>query len=87
MSPVIVRLILMGIKHAMLEPKLYSIEVTEDIAAKIRYLAEIGFFAMKRGKCIVNFTNEGTISSVENHIFHYPQQGLLIAKDESIMKP
>lgn len=67
--------------------ELYSIEVTADIAQKIRYLAEVGFFAAKRGKCTVNFDNEGNISSVETHQYHYPQVVPLQHSDtESIMK-
>jgi capsule polysaccharide export protein KpsE/RkpR len=52
---------------------LISIEVTPDIATKIRFLGESGFFSMRRGKVTVNFDNAGNISSMETHTFAYPQ--------------
>lgn len=50
--------------------KLYSIEVTEDIAAKIRILAEHGVFAAKSGSCDIHFDALGNISQVVVHSFH-----------------
>lgn len=48
---------------------LYSIEVTADIAAKIRTLAESGVFAMKGGSCDIHFDNQGSISQVVSHTY------------------
>lgn len=48
----------------------YSIEVTEDIAAKVRILAESGFFAAKGGSCEVHFDTSGNISQVVTHTYH-----------------
>lgn len=49
---------------------LYQIEVTADIALKIRQLAELGVFAIKGGSCELHFDAEGNISQVINHIHH-----------------
>ncbi len=63
------------------EPTLYSIEVTEDIATKIRVLAEMGVFALKSGSAEVHFDALGNISQVVTHIhrkvIHNPIIGVL----------
>lgn len=48
----------------------YSIEVTEDIASKIRILAEYGIFAAKGGSCELHFDAQGNISQVVMHTYH-----------------
>lgn len=52
----------------MIEPTLYSIEVTEDIAKKIRTFAEMGVFAMKSGSVEIHFDALGNVSQVVSHI-------------------
>lgn len=52
------------------EPKLYTIEVTEDIASKIRTMAELGVFAAKNGSCEIHFDPQGNISQVIIHTYH-----------------
>lgn len=54
----------------MLNSDLYNIEVTADIAAKIRLLAETGVFAMRGGSCELHFDPEGNISQVVTHTHH-----------------
>lgn len=49
------------------EPKLYSIEVTEDIASKIRIFAEMGVFALKNGSVEIHFDAFGNTSQVVTH--------------------
>lgn len=49
---------------------LYSVEVTADIAAKIRILAELGVFAAKGGSCEIHFDMKGNISQVVTHAYH-----------------
>lgn len=49
--------------------KLYSIEVTADIAQKMRVLAETGVFRMRNGSCEVHFDTEGNISQVITHTY------------------
>lgn len=51
----------------MLTSNLYSIEVTADIATKIRTFAETGVFAMKNGSCEIHCDAEGNISQVVTH--------------------
>lgn len=48
----------------------YSVEVTEDIATKMRILAELGVFSAKGGSCEIHFDNEGNISQVVKHTYH-----------------
>lgn len=52
----------------------YSIEVTEDIAAKIRILWETGLFSMRNGSCEVHMDTMGTISQVILHTYHRIQK-------------
>ncbi len=49
--------------------ELYSIEVTADIATKIRILAESGVFAAKGSSCELHFDPEGNISQVVTHTY------------------
>lgn len=51
---------------------LIAIELTPDIAAKIRFMAESGVFGVKTGNVILNF-HEGAIKSIKTEIFSYPQ--------------
>lgn len=72
-----------------MEATLYSIEVTEDIATKIRILAEYGVFAAKNGSADIHFDAQGNISQVVLHTFHrvmHRDTGLLHRQDERIMK-
>lgn len=53
----------------MSDSLLFSIEVTADIAAKIRILAEAGVFATKGGSCDIHFDALGNISQVVTHTY------------------
>lgn len=50
-------------------PALYNIEVTADIATKMRILAETGVFALKGGSCELHFDTEGNISQIVTHLY------------------
>ena len=50
---------------------LISLEVTPDIAAKIRAMAEAGVFAINKGSATINFLN-GELKSVKTEIYSYP---------------
>lgn len=50
--------------------ELYSIEVTEDIATKIRQMAEFGVFSAKNGSAELHFDANGNLSQVVMHAFH-----------------
>lgn len=52
---------------------LITIEVTPDVAAKIRALAEAGVFSIKTGNAQCNFVN-GQLKTVKTeYYYHYPQ--------------
>ena len=51
---------------------LITIEVTPDIARKIRALAEAGVFAIKTGNAQINCL-EGEFKSIKTEYFHYPK--------------
>jgi len=53
-----------------MDTNLYSIEVTADIATKIRVMAELGVFAAKSGSCELHFDPEGNISQIVMHTHH-----------------
>ena len=50
---------------------LISLEVTPDIAAKIRAMAEAGVFAINKGSATLNFL-EGELKSVKTEVYSYP---------------
>ncbi len=50
---------------------LITIEVTPDIALKIRGMAEAGVFAIQTGNASINF-HEGSIKSIKTEIMSYP---------------
>lgn len=50
-----------------------TIEVTEDIAAKIRFIAESGLFSIHTGNATLNF-HEGVLKSIKTEILSYPQK-------------
>lgn len=52
--------------------ELIKIEVTPDIAAKIRFLAESGIFAINTGNATLNF-KDGLIKSIKTELYSYPQ--------------
>lgn len=49
-----------------------TIEVTPDIAAKIRGMAEAGVFAIGTGNATLNF-HEGVLKSIKTELFSYPK--------------
>lgn len=53
----------------MLNSNIYSIEVTDDIASKIRVLAEQGIFSAKGGSVELHFDALGNISQVVRHTY------------------
>lgn len=61
------------------DPNLYVIEVTHDIAAKIRSLAETGVFAMRGGSVEIHFDIEGNISQVVTHSYQKLSTPLKVA--------
>lgn len=48
--------------------QLITIEVTPDIGAKIRGMAEAGVFAIQKGSATLNFV-EGELKSIKTEIF------------------
>lgn len=54
----------------MLNSNLIQIQVTPDIATKIRLLAESGFFAIKTGSAQCNF-HEGVLKSIKTELLTY----------------
>lgn len=65
---------------------LISIEVTPDIAAKIRFLAESGIFVIKTGNASLNFLN-GELKSIKTELISYPPTGQVdIIQSSDILK-
>lgn len=50
-----------------------TIEVTHDIASKIRACAEAGIFSIHTGNATINF-HKGLIKSIKTEFFSYPQE-------------
>ena len=62
---------------------LISIEVTPDIATKIRGMAEAGVFSIKTGNAQLNF-HEGILKSIKTEFFSYPhiQEEIVVSTSE-----
>lgn len=55
---------------------LISIEVTPDIASKIRFMAEAGVFALKGASATLNFAPNGELKSIKEERFIYAPKGV-----------
>lgn len=51
---------------------LITVQLTPDIAAKIRFMAESGVFALETGNAQLNF-HKGELKSIKTEHFSYPQ--------------
>jgi hypothetical protein len=51
---------------------LITLQITPDIATKIRALAEAGVFAIKTGNATINFLDD-TIKSIKTEYYTYPK--------------
>lgn len=54
-------------------PELIKIEVTPDIAIKIRLMADAGLFAIKSGNATCNFTN-GILKTIKTELYTYAKE-------------
>lgn len=52
---------------------LISIELTPDIAAKLRFMVEAGVFDLRGGSATLNFAPSGELKSVKKEIFFHAQ--------------
>lgn len=69
----------------MLSSSLIKIEVTPDIAAKIRALAEEGVFTLETGSAEIHF-KDGALLKIITHRTSYPHKGSLdIIETSSIL--
>lgn len=55
------------------EIPLISIELTPDIAGKLRFMVEAGVFDMRGGSATLNFAPNGELKSVKKELFVYAQ--------------
>lgn len=60
--------------------QLISIEVTPDIAAKIRFLAESGVFSIIKGNATLNF-DTGLLKSIKTELYTYAQPSFSMPMD------
>ena len=59
---------------------LITIEVTPDIAKKIRDCAEAGVFGIRTGNATINF-HEGIIKSIKTEFYSYPHKEQVVPLD------
>lgn len=50
---------------------LISVELTPDIAAKMRFMVESGVFDMRGGSVTLNFAPNGELKSIKKELFYY----------------
>lgn len=69
--------------------ELVRIEVTPDIASKIRFMAESGVFSITKGNATVNFDG-GEIKSIKTELYTYPSvvpiSPLVLSETTTIVK-
>lgn len=53
------------------EIPLIPIEVTPDVAVKLRFLFEEGIFDMRGGSATLNFAPNGELKSIKKELFAY----------------
>jgi len=63
---------------------LIKIEVTPDIAAKIKLCAEAGLFAIKTGNATLNF-HEGELKSIKTELYTYAPKQAFDIKEISLI--
>lgn len=54
-----------------IEIPLISIEVTPDIAGKLRFMVEAGVFDMRGGNATLSFAPNGDLKSIKRELFTY----------------
>lgn len=73
----------------MIDTFTYNVEVTSDIATKIRQFAEMGVFSMKGGSCEIHFDAEGNVSQVVTHthqrVIHNQKVSEVAMKDDIVI--
>lgn len=52
---------------------LIAVEITTDVAAKIRFMAESGLFNLQTGNATLNF-HEGILKSIKTEVYSYPEK-------------
>ncbi len=57
------------------EIPLVSIEVTPDVAVKLRFIAESGVFDMRGGNAILSFSPAGELKTIKKEVFYYTKTG------------
>ena len=62
-----------------------SIEVTPDIAIKLRIMAESGLFSLKDGNATLNFKN-GQLLTIKSELYTYSKDIDLFALQETHVK-
>jgi hypothetical protein len=65
---------------------LISLEITPDIALKIRGLAEAGVFAIHTGNATLNF-HEGVLKSIKTELYSYPSLSPPVSLDIKKRQP
>lgn len=50
---------------------LISIELTPDIATKLRFMVEAGVFDIRQGSATLNFDAAGSLKSIKKETFTY----------------
>lgn len=50
---------------------LISVELTPDVAIKLRFMMESGLFDMKGANAILSFDEKGTLKTIKKETFYY----------------
>lgn len=56
---------------------LIKIEVTPDIAVKLRFIMESGVFDIRGGNAVLSFNQNGELKTIKRELFSYPHVGAL----------
>lgn len=63
---------------------LISLQITEDIAIKIRGMAEAGVFSIETGNAVLSF-KDGKLKSIKTEMYSYPVDNFTLTKESDIL--
>ncbi len=59
---------------------LISVELTPDVAIKLRFLMESGVFDIKGGNAVLSFDATGQLKTIKRELFSYPHTDAILNK-------
>lgn len=62
---------------------LISVELTPDVAIKLRFMMESGIFDIKGGNAVLSFDTSGQLKTIKRELFSYPHPDAILNRQSS----